>query len=279
MGRRRRAGVIEDLFEIAALLPWWVGVALAVIAYLILHHYATVEIPMTTKPGQVGEMVGRNMIKTVAYFFQYLIPLALLAGAAASAIGRRKRSQLASSVADSQSVGALGDMTWQEFEMLTGEAFRLEGYAVAETGGGGADGGVDLVLRKGNEKFVVQCKQWRAQRVSVNTVRELYGVMAARGAAGGFIVTSGDFTDDAIEFARGRNIELIDGRRLVEMFGRARSARAEASKASAPPPQEPSCPQCGKAMVKRTAKRGANAGKAFWGCTGYPACRGIRSVG
>lgn len=279
MGRKQRSGVLEDLFEIAALLPWWVGVGLAVVAYLILHHYATVEIPMTTKPGQVGEMVGRNMIKTVAYFFQYLMPLAFLAGAAASAIGRRKRNQLASSVAESQSVGALGDMTWQEFEMLTGEAFRLEGYTVAETGGGGADGGVDLVLTKGSERFLVQCKQWRAQKVSINTVRELYGVMAARGGAWGFVVTSGDFTDDAIEFAKGRNIELIDGRRLVEMFRRARSARNEASKANVPPTQEPTCPQCGKPMVKRMAKRGANAGKAFWGCTGYPDCRGIRAVG
>lgn len=27
-------------------------------------------------------------------------------------------------------------------------------------------------------------------------------------------------------------------------------------------------------MVKRTARRRANAGGEFWGCTGYPACRG-----
>jgi hypothetical protein len=40
---------------------------------------------------------------------------------------------------------------------------------------------------------------------------------------------------------------------------------------------EPSCPSCGKAMVQRVAKRGANTGKAFWGCTAYSAgCRGTR---
>jgi restriction system protein len=46
-----------------------------------------------------------------------------------------------------------------------------------ETGGGGPDGGVDLVLRKpggnGSEKFLVQCKQWRALKVGVDVVREL----------------------------------------------------------------------------------------------------------
>jgi four helix bundle suffix protein len=36
----------------------------------------------------------------------------------------------------------------------------------------------------------------------------------------------------------------------------------------------PCCPQCGKAMVLRTAKTGKHAGKQFWGCSGYPECKG-----
>jgi restriction system protein len=45
-------------------------------------------------------------------------------------------------------------------------------------------------------------------------VRELYGVMAAEGVAGGYVVTSGTFTKDARQFAAGRNVELIDGQGL-----------------------------------------------------------------
>ncbi len=41
-------------------------------------------------------------------------------------------------------MSVLNGMSWREFEMLVGEAFRLGGYTVSETGGGGADGGVDL---------------------------------------------------------------------------------------------------------------------------------------
>lgn len=37
----------------------------------------------------------------------------------------------------------------------------------------------------------------------------------------------------------------------------------------------PICPLCSKPMVKRSAKRGANAGNEFWGCSGYPSCKGI----
>ena len=32
------------------------------------------------------------------------------------------------------------------------------------------------------------------------------------------------------------------------------------------------CPQCGKPLVLRTARKGQNTGKQFWGCTGYPEC-------
>lgn len=39
-----------------------------------------------------------------------------------------------------------------------------------------------------------------------------------------------------------------------------------------------SCPNCGSRMVRRTAKRGHRAGRAFWGCSQYPSCRGTRPI-
>ena len=38
---------------------------------------------------------------------------------------------------------------------------------------------------------------------------------------------------------------------------------------------DPVCPRCSSPMVRRTAKSGENAGKEFWGCTKFPACRGV----
>lgn len=40
----------------------------------------------------------------------------------------------------------------------------------------------------------------------------------------------------------------------------------------------PNCPSCGRLMVKRTARRGRNAGNQFWGCSGYPHCKGTRNL-
>jgi hypothetical protein len=37
----------------------------------------------------------------------------------------------------------------------------------------------------------------------------------------------------------------------------------------------PACPQCGTAMIQRTAKKGQFAGQRFWGCGRYPKCKGI----
>ena len=42
-------------------------------------------------------------------------------------------------------------------------------------------------------------------------------------------------------------------------------------------PTTVSCPACGKPMVVRTARHGDHPGSQFWGCSGYPACRGTRS--
>jgi hypothetical protein len=38
------------------------------------------------------------------------------------------------------------------------------------------------------------------------------------------------------------------------------------------------CPICNSLMVRRTARRGANAGSLFWGCPKYPDCRGTRPI-
>ena len=275
--------------DIVAMLPWWAGVMLALVLYLLLHSVASQPVIVTAaRPGQVGAMVTQALWNTLASVGQYILPLLCLAGAGVSAWRRKVRKDLVVDMAQSKATEVLDGMSWQEFEMLVGEGFRLQGYQVAETGGGGADGGVDLVLTKAGEKFFVQCKQWRAFKVGVAVVRELYGVMAARGATGGFVVTSGRFTNDATAFARGRNIELIDGPSLHRLVLRGTTASISAlqtektffaTDTARGTPATLACPACGKTMVRRTAKRGVNAGSEFWGCTGYPACRGTRQIG
>jgi len=44
---------------------------------------------------------------------------------------------------------------------------------------------------------------------------------------------------------------------------------------STPTAEAPCCPKCGRTMVLRTANRGSNKGRRFWGCADYPKCKGI----
>lgn len=272
---RRKQNLFDVLIEITSKLPWWVGIILALVAYFWLHGVATSEITAVAQSGKMGGFISQHIFQTLASIGQYLLPFVFLLGAAMSAYRRFTRRALHKQVATSPDRGTLNDMSWQQFEALVGEAFRRKGYTVTETVSG-ADGGIDLVLKKQGETFLVQCKQWKFYKVGVSIVRELYGVMAAKGATGGFVVTSGIFTDDARAFATGRNIELMDGKALHALIGGVPTPDNATSAPSTLTTSAPTCPICQSAMVKRIAKRGANSGNAFWGCSQYPACKGTR---
>ena len=297
MAKGRKSG-LEDLVAVVARLPWWVGLLLAVVAYGVLHPIASGPAEKPVGLEGLSGFAGKELFRFFALVGQYLLPGVFLVGAAASAFAQSRRRKLVSEVGGA-GARAIDSLDWREFEELVGEAFRQQGFQVRETASG-ADGGVDLELRKGDELHLVQCKQWRAFRVGVSVVRELYGVMAARGASGGFVVTSGVYTKDATSFAAGRNIVLIDGDQLRDMLiaGRAAIAKRAALGEKVPNAGQrlgeaaaiqaagdlqaavapPSCPVCGRAMVQKTARRGANVGRAFWGCTGFPGCRGTLPI-
>lgn len=283
MARKRKPGLAGDILALGAALPWWLSLPLAAIVYGILHQVAIQPTPPTTLSGQAGAAVATQFLLQLARIGQYIIPIFLALGALVSLTRRQRTKAVFRQHARQPAGAALDGLSWAEFEHLVGEAFRQRGYAVAETRSG-ADGGVDLRLTRNRELFLVQCKHWRAQKVPVEVVRELYGAMAAEGAAGGFVVTSGEFTAPAQRFARGRNIELLDRTELSAMITSARSGSGSADTAENPlqasaSPAAPTCPQCGAAMVRRLARKGANAGNAFWGCSAFPHCRGIRPLG
>jgi restriction system protein len=129
--------------------------------------------------------------------------------------------------------------------------------------------------------------------VGVKPVRELFGVLAAEQADRAVFITSGIYTDEALRFAAGKPVELVDGAQLAEMLRRFQSSLREALAPSTDPaspstspapfvtvPARPRCPRCGNEMVLRRARTGQHAGREFWGCSMYrkTKCGGIRDV-
>jgi restriction system protein len=269
MARRR-----ESVFDMFLVLPWWVGVLLGIAGYAAV----TFMLPMFWRDQMLAGVA--QGVRPLGLFWLVLCLIAACASAIRSFFIRRKFDQ-------QRGLEDIRKLSWRQFESIVGEAFRRRGYLTVENGGGGADGGVDLVLHRDGKKFYVQCKQWKVFSVGVKPIRELFGVISARGAAGGFFVASGTYTRDARAFAEESGIELIDGPALEEMVKEARSAepfldptarKRNLTSPSAVASDAPSCPCCGEQMVPRTAKRGANMGNKFWGCSGYPKCRGIREI-
>jgi restriction system protein len=280
----RRKGGLTELLDIASALPWKVAAALIPISFVFFHVIAAASdhSAAPTDVAGLGPAVIRAYIHTFALLFQYLFPFAFLVGAGVSFAKRSLSARLFDGVRSDPNVDVSG-LSWREFESLVGEGFRHRGFAVTERGGAGPDGGVDLSLARGHERFLVQCKQWRAQQVGVSVVRELYGVMAAEHVAGGYVVTSGSFTKDAKAFAAGRNIELLDGKALDGLLRDGNSAVLRPvdsmPEIGVTKPKPPVCPKCKVSMVLRTAKKGANVGGSFWGCAQYPRCRQTVGIG
>ena len=302
MDMAKKTSLFDDLLFIASKLPWWLSLAIALGSGIYLHSVASAPLPTTFDPHNFGSMLANSAFRSVASFAQFILPTIFGLGVVFSILARRKRRHLLTSVT-TPGGNTLASISWREFELLVGEALRRQGFAVQETGGNGPDGGVDLIARKEGEKYLVQCKQWRSMRVGVPVVRELYGAMAADGAVGGFVITCGQFSKPAREFASGRNVQLVDGAALNQWIALTRKPvpkpsspvvdeRVEPVIDPTPPhaepvrpapepvaaPKAPACPHCRKPMVVRVARTGANAGGDFWGCSNYPKCRGLRPI-
>lgn len=268
MARRKKGGG----FELIAAMPWPVGIVVGIVAFIAIHYgigwyFTSTGNPILSGWAKTTQNSGHTMLAWAGLGICWL-------AAFASFIGRQKRKRLL----DAQTgLDSLRAMNWRQFEMLVGETFRRQGYSVEETGLGGADGGIDLRLRKDGKTTLVQCKQWRSQRVDVKVVREMAGLLAHHGADAVKIVAIGDFTPDAQRFAQGKHIELIHGESLFAMIRGVQNSTPGTPNLSAKPIAAnatiPDCPRCGSSMVMR-AKR--SSGESFWGCSKYSSCRGTR---
>jgi restriction system protein len=271
MGRRRGSG-----FETLVALPWPLGLV-AGIAGFIAVRYGVVWW-LSHHGGMLAQGFTRDSGAMLAPLAWLLLAVCWMA-ALFSFLRARHRRRLLDTRTDLDSLAAGG---WRQFELLVGEAFRRQGYAVEETGLGGADGGIDLILRKDGHRTLVQCKQWKRQQVGVSVVREMAGLLAHHQAHGVKIVCIGTYTRDAERFAHGKPIELVNGTELLQMI---RAVQQEAAVRPAPSPRmepalvatppitaaEPNCPRCGNALVQRTNRR---THEPFLGCSQFPKCRG-----
>jgi len=165
----------------------------------------------------------------------------------------------------------LQKLEWRRVEELSELYFNRLGWQ-ARRSAVGADGGVDVLLSKDGQSkpsACVQCKQRSNELIGVKFLREFYGVMVADGFTEGFYVTTSRFSSDAVEFAKGKSITLIDAEDLVRRV----SALPDDQQAEIvrrvfrDDYMTPTCPSCDVKLIVRGTDH------PFWGCRNYPRCR------
>lgn len=198
-----------------------------------------------------------------------------------------KKEKLFKQVSPQTATASLQDLNEQEFEKLVHRLFIQRGYSVADKRDGAFDG-VDLILQRNNESTYVQLQHWQQLTIDITELGEFYVAMEMDAVKHGIVITSGEFTAEALDFSLGKSLMLINGIDLTQMIEALPAEtdeddKEQLSNEAAEPEQqempelEPLCPICSQKMIKRTAKKGKNAGNTFWGCSKFPSCRGVIS--
>ena len=207
--KKNRTGKDLNIIEFLSQVPWWFFASVSVLAYILLAFIVPLFEQQGTLINEVHVSLGPAFAPVVA--------LALLAPASFSILSSsRRRKKLHDLQRDLQAIQTLSH---KQFENLVAEAYGRIGYLVLKHSAFEEDQGIDLVLRKSANLYLVRCRNWQSHEISAEIVRRMYSLMYDRQASGSIIISSGTFSRDALRFAADKPIELVDGRQLVKLIG------------------------------------------------------------
>lgn len=103
----------------------------------------------------------------------------------------------------------LDKINWRQFEGLTAEFFKREGFKI-NLGTGRKDGGIDIFLYgQNNELIIVQCKRYKKDNyVKIEHVKALYFDIEANGAESALLATTSYLTDDGKKICSARHYNI-----------------------------------------------------------------------
>lgn len=202
MPDRRKSGALATLLG----SPWWVGVALALFAYLFMRFGFALLMP----PGETTQAVAKGMAD-IAWVFALPFLLAAAASFLRTLFRGREHKRRGSLV-------ALRVLPRHRFELLAGEAFGRQGYIVEPRGSRAPDGEVDLELWRDGRKSIVLCRHWQAPQIGIAQIRELNDIMRFERADEAIFLSGGQYTHEAWQYAQGKPLRLVEGDGLLSLL-------------------------------------------------------------
>lgn len=140
----------------------------------------------------------------------------------------------------------LQSLSPKEFEDVIAIVFQNLGYEVKQTPYSN-DQGKDAIAFHEDKKYLIECKHYDQHKtVGRPQLQKFFAAMVEEKADGGFVVTTGKFTNTAIKYAKNKNITLIDLDQLIRLI-------EQALPRSVPTKFRVMCPECGE-IIEFTAK-------------------------
>lgn len=204
----------DSVFERLAALPWPAGLAIAALLYLMMAHIA----PRLLNGDPDTRIIGETLALLAPLLAGVFVLLSVLSFACWLVKRRRQH--------DRAPIAAIRRLDRAEFEHAVAEAFRHEGYLVDTNP---VADGVDLILRRHGREYYLQYHHWRAPRVETDAVRRFCATITAAGAAGGIMLSAGQFSDSARAWAAAARLRLIGGDELVSLIAGPVSSRRKDS--------------------------------------------------
>ena len=204
-------------------------------------------------------------------------------------------------------------MSGEQFEEFCADILRGNNYQNVELTPATGDHGIDILARKDGVKYAIQCKRY-SKPVGNKAVQEAYSGKTIYKADVAVVMTNMDFTSQAIQDAAKLNV-LLWGRDKIYSLQKSRfsydsveeikklkgminnndnTRQSEVKQGTDTTDdgdsvswirelknggkEEMICPECGGNLVLRTAKRGANIGSQFYGCSNYPNCKFTKNI-
>ncbi|SEH04423.1 DNA topoisomerase I [Candidatus Venteria ishoeyi] len=190
---------------------------------------------------------------------------------------QKNNNDIEPKIVNKWSLELIREIEWKRFEILCKEllTYKNKNIIVALTNSGGDDG-VDITLiHKEYKKLVsiAQCKSFYNKKVGVKYISEFTGVMLQKNIKKGYFMTSNEFTDEAISFAKSIDkltIQLVTGVVIINIINNLPEDQQVKllRKITRGDYKTPTCSSCDIKMVSRKGKN-----SEFWGCSHFPKCR------
>ena len=206
-----------------------------------------------------------NWKMVIITMLPFLLGLVLIVFVITRAIKARK-------IAQAMATDNYDSMSGEEFEEFCANILRGNGYTNVEVTKASGDHGIDVLASKDNVKYAIQCKRY-SKPVGNKAVQEAYSGKDIYKADVAVVMSNMDFTPQAIEDARKLNVELWNRDKIYSLQKKGNVEISEPFEEN-----NLTCPKCGGTLVLRTAKKGANAGSQFYGCSNYPNCKYTKNL-